>query len=92
MTITVPACSNVRVQIPVNPKNQIHETTDDVEQLGVSVKKAAKMIDLSERTVWTLIKEGQVRSVRCGTRVIVSVQSLREFVDGKNLMERNDLQ
>ena len=90
MTITVPARSNVCMQIPA--KNPSQEPTDGVERIGVSVKKAATMIDLSERTVWTLIKEGKIRSVRCGARVIVSVQSLREFVEGKNLMERNDLQ
>jgi len=84
MTISVPAQSNVRIQIPAKTKDQIQEALDDMERIGVSVKKAAKMIDLSERTVWTLLKEKKVRSVKCGARVIVSVQSLREFVDGKH--------
>jgi hypothetical protein len=33
--------------------------------------------------MWNLAKEGKVRTVRTNRRVIFSVQSLREFVDGK---------
>ena len=55
----------------------------DLERLGVSVKTAAKMLDVSERTMWTLAKEQKIRTARVGTRVIFSVESLREFVGGK---------
>jgi hypothetical protein len=41
------------------------------------------MIGVSARTMWTLAKEQKIRTVRIGTRVIFSVQSIREFIDGK---------
>jgi len=79
--ILVPARSNVRVRIPI--KNNKPAPPDDIERIGVSMRTAAKMLELSERSMWVLVKEKKIRSIKCGARVIVSVQSLREFVDGK---------
>ena len=64
-------------KIPIQPEKQ------RIERLGVSVKTAAEMLAVSERTMWTLAKEKKIRTARIGTRVIFSVESLREFVDGK---------
>ena len=84
--ITIPEKSNSCVQIPSTtmPKS---ERTENVEHIGVSAAKAAAMIGVCERTIWKLAKEGAIRSVRIGTRCIFSVQSLREFVDGKKTAE-----
>jgi len=71
------------VNCPVMTKITIEPAKQDIERLGVSVKTAAKMLDVSERTMWTLAKEQKIRTSRIGTRVIFSVESLREFVDGK---------
>jgi hypothetical protein len=71
--------------IKIPARAQIPEPVDDIERIGVSVKRAAKMLDLSERHVWTLVKEEKIRSVKSGTRTIVSVLSIREFVDGKKV-------
>ena len=84
-TITVPTGSKSRIQIPakhtqLKPK---HKWAGDIERIGVSVEEAAVMLSLCVRSVWVLVKEGKVRHVKFGTRCIVSVQSLREFVDGK---------
>ena len=70
----VPATSPQSIPL----KNQ----TNSIERIGVSVEQAAVMLSLSVRSVWVLIKDGRIRHVRFGTRCIVSVQSLREFVDG----------
>ena len=70
----VPATS----QQSIPPKHR----TDNLERIGVSVEQAAIMLSLSVRSVWVLIKDGRIRHVRFGTRCIVSVQSLREYVDG----------
>jgi len=70
----VPATS----QQSIPPKHR----TDNLERIGVSVEQAAVMLSLSVRSVWVLIKDGRIRHVRFGTRCIVSVQSLREYVDG----------
>jgi excisionase family DNA binding protein len=68
---------------------------DGIERIGVSVEEAAVMLSLCARSVWVLVKEGKIRHVKYGTRCIISVQSLREFVDGKNetetLLENGDV-
>jgi len=84
-TITVPTGSNSRIQIPAKHKQlrPKHTRTGDIERIGVSVEEAAVMLSLCVRSVWVLVKEGKIRHIKFGTRCIVSVQSLREFVDGK---------
>jgi len=79
MTITIPNnTTSATFQIPAKPDDQ-----PNIEQLGVSAKVAAEMLGVCERTMWRLAKNGHVRSIRIGKRVIFSVQSLRELVDGK---------
>ena len=91
--ITIPEKSNSCVQIPAKttPKN---EQPENLERIGVSATMAAKMIAVSERTVWNLAKSGKIHSIRIGKRCIFSVQSLREFVDGikvpSNSSEKGD--
>ena len=54
----------------------------ELERIGVSADKAAAMLGVSVRTVWKLAKDGIVRTSKIGRRTILSVQSLRELVDG----------
>jgi excisionase family DNA binding protein len=42
------------------------------------------MLGISRPHFYPLIKEGKIRTVNIGRRVLVSVQSLRDFIDGKN--------
>ena len=77
---TIPTGSKTAFHIPAKPAQPEKQ---DIERLGVSVKTAAKMLDVSERTMWTLAKKQKIRSARIGTRVIFSVESLRAFVDGQ---------
>ena len=70
------------IKIPAKAKIT-PEPVDEVEHIGTSVRLAAKMIDVSERHLWDLLKEERIRSVKSGTRTIVSVKSLREYVDGR---------
>ena len=71
-------------EIPAKAQ-EILEPFDNVERISVSVSKAAKMLDLSERHVWTLIKEEEIRSRKSRGRVIVSVKSLHKYVDGEEV-------
>ena len=41
------------------------------------------MLGISKPHFLPLIKEGKIRTVTIGRRILVSVQSLHEFVDGK---------
>jgi hypothetical protein len=76
--ITIPTGTDSCIRIPAQPE----KTEQPVERIGVSVETAAEMLAVCPRTMWNLAKEQKVRTVRIGTRVIFSVQSLREFIDG----------
>ena len=77
---TIPAAPKTAFRIPAKP---IQPEKQDIERIGVSVETAAEMIGVGTRTMWNLAKEQKIRTVRIGRRVLFSVQSLREFVDGR---------
>jgi excisionase family DNA binding protein len=82
--ITVPTGSGSRIYIPAKHEQLKQKEKGELERIGVSVEEAAVMLSLCTRSVWVLVKEGKIRHVKFGTRCIVSVQSLREYVDGKS--------
>ena len=84
--ITIPLNKNTGIRIPAGtpPEKPKPKQTENIERIGVSVQDAAKMLGISKPLFYPLIKEGKVRTVTVGRRILVSVQSLREFVDGKS--------
>jgi len=58
----------------------IRENVVSVETLTVSVKEAAKMLGVCERTVRTLTKSGVLPVIRLASRVLYSREDLIEFV------------
>ena len=79
--ITVPASQRQSIQIPT--QNKQWKPKHPIERISVSVEEAAVMLSLCVRSVLVLVKEGKIKHVKFGTRCIVSVQSIRDFVDGK---------
>ena len=53
--------------------------TGDFEPLLVSRSMAARLLDLSERSIDLLIKDGRLCAVRVGGRVLISNTALHEF-------------
>ena len=51
--------------------------------LLVSVPKAASILGVSKSTLWSLLREGKIKPIRIGRRVLISVQEI------KNLLERS---
>lgn len=47
----------------------------------LNVPQAAEILNVSKRMVWRLIKEGELRSVRIGGRILVDPEDLREFIE-----------
>jgi excisionase family DNA binding protein len=52
-----------------------------LEKLAVTVKEAAALISVSERSCWTEIAAGRLRSFKLGRRRLVAVTELAAFVD-----------
>ena len=77
---TIPSGSRTAFRIPAKPAQPEKQ---DIERISVSAEIASEMLGVGTRTMWNLAKEQKVRTVRIGTRVLFSVQSLREFIDGK---------
>jgi len=64
------------------PEKPDHKPAENIPQIGVSIPQAAKLLDVGKPLIVNLVKTGQIRAVKLGKRIVVSVQSLREFVDG----------
>jgi hypothetical protein len=85
MNITIPANPQSRIRIPAKaaqPKPQ-DQTENKIERIGYSVRETMESLGICKATVFSLIKQGKIRTITIGKRRIISVQSLRDFVDGK---------
>ena len=84
--ITIPLNSNSGIRISAKPEELKPERKqrEVIPQIGVSIPQAAKMLNIGKPLMSLLVKTGQIRAVKLGKRVVISVQSLREFIDGKN--------
>ena len=51
---------------------------------AVSVEEAAIQLGIGRSLAYELVKEGKLRSVRAGHRVLVSVAALEEFLSGES--------
>jgi len=81
---TVPINTNTGIRSPAGqpePKPE-RKRTENIERISVSIHEAAKMLGISRPHFYPLIKEEKIRTVKIGRRISVSVQSLRDFVDG----------
>ena len=60
-----------------------------IEPLTVNAKEAARLLGICERTLRTLTKSGELPVVRIMTRVLYSVEDLREFIRQRSKKESN---
>jgi excisionase family DNA binding protein len=58
-------------------------------RLVVSASEAAKMLGISDRTLYSIAKQGKLATVRIGSRVCYRVETLREWL--ASLEHRRDL-
>ena len=86
--ITIPRNPASAIRIPAKPEHAAQP--EPIERIGVSAKRAADMLDVSERTMWTLAKQGKVRTARIGKRVLFSVQSLRDLFNEAKTADTDD--
>ena len=83
--ITIPSNTNTGIRIPARtpPEKPNRKRAENIERISVSIQEAATMLGISTPHFYPLIKEEKVRTIKIGRRTLVSVQSLREYVDGK---------
>lgn len=43
----------------------------------------AELLGVSERTAWTLVGRGELRSIRIGKRRLVPRQAIEQFIDAR---------
>jgi len=53
---------------------------NQVPKIAFSVKEIAECVGVSERTIWKLIKSGELPSFRVGARVLISKVALDQFI------------
>jgi excisionase family DNA binding protein len=89
---TIPSNLNTGIRIPARtpPEKPKTNRTENIEWIGVSIPQAAKLLNIGKPLMSQLVKTGKIRAVKLGKRVVVSVQSLREFVDGKKEPHNSD--
>lgn len=54
----------------------------DVPPLAYSIPNAAAALDVSVRTIWTLIEQGKLRKTRIGRRAVIPAADVRALAEG----------
>lgn len=55
----------------------------DADSLTVNASEAAKLIGISQRTLWQLSRQGVIPCIRAGRRVLYSKDMLKKYVNGE---------
>jgi excisionase family DNA binding protein len=63
--------------------NQV-PTVTGAEKLLVTCREAALLLSISERTLWSLTRRGEIPSRRIGRAVRYAVADLRAYCEGAN--------
>lgn len=66
-------------EAPTAETQQARERPCEPGQLLYSVPQAARVLGISPRLCWTFINRGELRTRRCGTRVLVHRRELEKF-------------
>ncbi len=57
--------------------------------LAISIREATRLLDLSRATVYRLIGKGRLKAVKCGSRTLVPMDSLRELLASLRPLRRD---
>ena len=56
---------------------------EEAPVVAVNFLSAANALSISERTLWSLVRDGQIRAFNIGRRRLISMDELRRFVAEK---------
>ena len=69
----------------------MHERgSEQPNRLAVRPRDAARILGISERTLWSLTKKGEIPHVRTGRVVLYSIAALEEWLAGNQTGGRHD--
>lgn len=66
----------------VIPKQRRKARPEAIDRWAVSVREAAALLSVSERSVWNMAKRGDIQSRHIGGRVVFTVDSIKAFLEG----------
>jgi excisionase family DNA binding protein len=66
----------------VSQNSKSDDTSQKHSRLAVTMREAAEMLSISERSVWTLVNRGELRSFKVGRSVRIPIDALRELAGG----------
>lgn len=52
-----------------------------IPRLALRPRETAVALGMSEKTIWTLTKEGRLPAIKVGTRVLYPIHLLRQWMD-----------
>jgi len=62
-----------------------------IPRLAVGAREAARALSISERTLWSITRSGEIPSFRAGKRVLYKVADLEAWIEGRKESRRQDL-
>lgn len=51
-----------------------------IPKLALSVAEATQAVPLCDKTILGLIRDGELKALRCGTRIVIPVAALQEWL------------
>ena len=66
------------IKIEAKPKEK---EGNSIEPLAVGTKQAAKMLSISERSLWQLTKDERIHAVRIGRKLLYGIDELKRFIN-----------
>ena len=81
----------VKAQCNTNPgkltRLEVFMVTKESGRKALSVEEAGRVIGIGRSLAWGLVRDGKLRTVRAGQRVLVPVAAIDEFLAGATATE-----
>ena len=65
---------------PAHLKNDIPQQSSPENKVTLTVSEAAEMIGISKPSMYEVVRAGKVRSVKVGKKILISRQSLMDWI------------